>query len=311
MSREIIIQSQDKLSIVEENCKHYSKSGFTAIQIGPIQPCKLSLKDDIYEDWWKLYQPYSFEIGNPLGNKKDLINLCKEAHKYNLKVVVDIVLRHVASDDFDCTKKNENVSHNLLYNKYFWSNAQNINNYNDRWQCTHLATGMPMLDYWNYDLQDLYIKFMDELISCGVDGFRLDQGKHYCLPFEDKRCHFWQRVFGRYKDKFNYAECIQCDKWLLDKYSEYINVLTDKEASDKSKMVIYVESHDSYLNNSEAGYTKNMEDSMLLNEYENMLKYNKYSNILFYERKPIKNRKKTDFNLYKSEIMSYINHKYI
>lgn len=71
--------------------------GFNYIQISPVTPTKNETKNI----WWMLYQPTDFVIGNYLGDKKDLINLCEEAKKYNIKIIVDVVLRHLASDDYN------------------------------------------------------------------------------------------------------------------------------------------------------------------------------------------------------------------
>ena len=70
-------------------------------------------------------------------------------------------------------------------------------------------------------------------------------------------------------------------KNLIDEYCKYINVLTDSIGSDKSKLVTFVESHDSYLDDT-IGYTRNMTDDMLTNEYRILCK--NYPNTLFYAR---------------------------
>lgn len=41
-----------------------------------------------------VYQPNDFIIGNGLGDAEALKSLCAEAHKYGVKVIVDVVANH-------------------------------------------------------------------------------------------------------------------------------------------------------------------------------------------------------------------------
>jgi len=228
-----------------------------------------------------------------------LIELCREAKKRGIGIISDIILRHTAGTNDGKLVPHEDVAEQLKNNKYFWTNAENTTNYKSRFCATNMAFGMPMLDYFNYQLQDLYIEFLEDLKRCGISGFRIDMGKHFALKEEDDRCDFWERVFGKYKDMFNYAECLECDKNLLDKYTKFINVLTDSSASDRSKMVIFIESHDTYHT---FGYTKKMNDRMISDEWKNLLKSNRESHMLFFSR--------PDSNLWQSDEIKNINNQY-
>ena len=123
--------------------------------------------------------------------------------------------------------------------------------------------GLPGLRTDNYDLQDKIIDFLNKLIDCGADGFRFDAAKNIALPSENN-CNFWIRVLGelKKKDLFNYAEVIFTPKNLIDEYCKYINVLTDSIGSDKSKLVTFVESHDSYLDDKIKKQDGNMQISL-------------------------------------------------
>ena len=69
------------------------RQGFDAIQISPLQ----NTKDDASTEWWMLYQPINFNIGNRIGNRDSLKRLCDEAHKNGLIIVADAVINHLAS----------------------------------------------------------------------------------------------------------------------------------------------------------------------------------------------------------------------
>lgn len=248
------------------------KQGFEAIQISPIQPCKEG------NEWWKLYQPFDFAIGNKIGTKEELIDLCSRAKKEGIKIIVDVVLNHVAGKDNGEVKPHENVNRRFLKDGYLKDNKC-ISNWENRWEVTHNSIGLPTLNTYNYDIQLMAIDFLNELIDCGVSGFRFDSAKNIALPHED--CNFWVNVLNGLKEKnlFNYAEVINASTQLIEEYQKYINVLTDGYSWDKEKLVVFPFSHDTDLT---FNYTKNMSDSMCMEEYKVLAEL--FPHIIFYAR---------------------------
>jgi len=288
--RKIILHSfLWQLKDITKNLNIIKEQNFNVIQISPINEIKEG------SEWWNFYQPLSFSIGNKTGTKEDLIELCKEAKKLGIDICADIVLRHCATDDGQLIPSKA-VDEKLRNNPKFWTNSKNTVDYNNRYAVTHGAFGLPILDYDNKELQDIYIKYLQELKDCGIKSMRIDMGKHFSLPSEGS--NFWERVFGKYNDMFNYAECLESSKELLDQYTPFINVLTDGTASDRSKMVIYIMSHDTELT---FGYTKHMDDNMIIKEWNYLLKEYKESHVLFYARELS--------DLWKSEEIRKINFK--
>lgn len=55
---------------------------------------------------------------------------------------------------------------------------------------------------------------------------------------------------------FLYSEIIFAEKSIVDKYCEYINVITNYTGSNINKIIKYVENHDTYLSAGDLGYTK-------------------------------------------------------
>ena len=81
---------------IKENIKEIVNAGYTWIQISPVQGTKD--KSLVVKDWWMLYQPINFKIGNfQLGSREEFIGMCAEAHRYGLKVMVDVILNHMAN----------------------------------------------------------------------------------------------------------------------------------------------------------------------------------------------------------------------
>ena len=244
------------------------EQGFDAIQISPIQGTK-----DSGMEWWKLYQPTNFKIGNTqIGIREQLRELCAVANQYGIKIIVDVVLRHVAGDPQNPLAPHKDVDPELL--PYLCKEQIPCNNYEDRWQCTHRCTGMPMFDYNNPNYRIKVIDFLNELLDCGVWGFRLDQLKHYALPQEGSD-------FLTCLQPYNfYGECFFCDQWVLDEYSKYMKVLTDGRPSDISRLVAKFETHDDFL---EFKATNRMTDHMRLVEWDVLVNHCGYDS-LYYAR---------------------------
>ena len=263
------------------------------IQISPIQP----LKEYTYV-WWTLYQPCGFTINNNwIGSKKDLISLCNKAKKYNIKIIADVICNHTASNNSNKFLPHEKVDKILINRSDFWKEKIEVHDWNNRYEITHFNMGLPGLNTSNHDLQDIIIKFLNELIECGVRGFRFDAAKHIGLPEEG--CDFFIRVLNNLNNKeelFNYAEVIFSEKFITDNYAKYIKVLTDSYGSNKDTLVTFIESHDTYY---EFKYTTKMTDEMITHEYDILT--NNFNNTLYFAR-PF-----DDF--WKSEIIKRINYK--
>lgn len=250
--------------------------GFEAIQLSPLQTGKFV---NIGDEWWKLYQVYGLSIGNALGTEEDLKNLCKAAESYNLRIILDVVLNHVASKDDDNLKPHDNVDSFLLSNEHFFKENVVIKNWENRWEITNYSIGLPSLRLENHELQDKIIEFLNHLIDCGVSGFRIDAGKHIKLPEEGS--DFFTRVFSNLKKKglFNYAEVIFSPQEIIDTYSKYINVLTDSYGSEKNKIVTYIDNHDL---EKEFKVTERISSDSIVHEYKRIC--GMYKNTMFYMR---------------------------
>ena len=271
MSKRIIFHACDwDLDAITDNLETIADMGFNYIQTSPVTP----VKQEGYENWIK-YQPTDLRVEE--NTKAKLVRLCKEAEKYGIKIVVDVVLRHLAGKDDGSLYPHEKCNPDIVGRSDFWLPAYHGYNAHNRDECTKKCWGMPSLNYFNHDLQDIYIKFLDELIEYGVYSFRVDMAKHFALPEEG--CDFWTRVFGRYADRFCYGECIDLEHYYLEMYSKYIAVLTEQMFNNDGRLVTWVESHDTYHF---FKTTRHMSDDMRLREWDILL--SSHDNVLWFSR---------------------------
>ena len=269
MSERVIHMYNWETKEIINRVQRIANQGFTAIQIPTVQPFKNSYKDK----WYWQYQPLSFDIGNEFGSKEELINLCNKAHEYGLKIIVDVILTHMASDDYGNIIPHPSVDKKLVESD-IWKSFDRIYNWNDRYEVITKSHGMPTIQLAKPKAQEFALDFINRLKQCGVDGLRLDSGKSIALPEEGN--DFLTKLP---KDMFIYAEVIFESKELIDKYCQYVNVLTSSYGSDRNRMVTFIDSHD--LMN-EFKVTSHYTSDIIKREYDILC--GNFPNTLFYVR---------------------------
>ena len=116
---------------IKDNIQEIEEAGYDAIQVSPPQECKVNkecckCKQEgkigctcFSENWYYLYQPTNFKIGNySLGTKEEFEEMCAVAKQHNIKIIVDLVLNHVSIDlnsVSDDVKKIPNVNFVSLF----------------------------------------------------------------------------------------------------------------------------------------------------------------------------------------------------
>ena len=252
---------------IKEELPNIAKAGFTSVQTSPSQG-----NAGNNATWYFAYQPYDFTFAaGGLGSKQDLINLCAEADKYGIKVIVDVVSNHLnGSMNYVAPKWNNN--------EYWHTHGSNID-YNNRWQVTHGDIGMRDLNSEHPTVYNAVRAYVDELKSYGVDGIRWDAAKHIGLPSEG--CDFWSAV-TKNSEMWHYGEILigptdnGGNDHLMKEYTNYISVTDNTYGRDmrysiqggnayshngnwanrgvaSDKIVYWAESHDTYANDGKYG----------------------------------------------------------
>lgn len=244
--------------------KQIKDTGYNGIQVGPVQQCKYG------DEFWKLYQPLSFQVGNRLGSYEELKELVRICHEDGLIVIVDVVLRHLAGTNDGRMEFNECCDRGIVSNQLLTMNHNgDITDHKDRWQMVNMNAGMPTLNYYSEELWNrCYMPFLDCLLrDIGADGLRIDQMKHLALPEEG--CNLLKNISERYADKYIYGEAINLGEVpgnYMEKYAKYAGLLLGEYEYywDDRKTIYFVESHDTYLT---FGYTRWMSDDDRINKW--------------------------------------------
>ena len=244
------------LADIQEEIPNIAKAGFTAVQTSPVH--ERAGKGSV---WYDVYRPYDFKIGNGLGTEADLKALCAKAHKYGVKVIVDVVANHTDHPNVAARLKDESLYHDRF----------GVGNWNDRHQVTFGMIGMWDLDTNNPTVQAIIKQYIQDLKACGVDGVRWDAIKHIGLPSEGDS--FMQNVVDQ--EMYNYGEILDStggdDNVLFPEYQTYMSITDNgygngfansfaggsinesvgnfnQRNAKTEKLVYWGESHDTYAN---------------------------------------------------------------
>ena len=261
-------------------------AGFSAVQTSPVNEC---LKGEgggmeLFGDgkWYYHYQPTDFKIGNyQLGTRDEFRAMCDEAHKYGVKVLVDVIANHTTTTLSAVSKDLIKAGGGSLETLYHKGNAKDISDYSNRLQCTtYKMGGLPDINTERPSYQEYFLSFLNDCIACGADGFRHDTAKHIGLPDDPKeddgfKNNFWERVtkdIDKAEDMFIYGEVLQGGNDRIVDYIKEIGRTTSSVYGSKIRaalvnriidtssvseywiddenlsIVTWVESHDNYIN---------------------------------------------------------------
>lgn len=246
-----------KLKDIETELPNIAAAGFTAVQTSPME--RNVNENDV---WYDVYRPYDYRfIDNAMGSRQDMIDLCREAKKYGINIIVDIVANHGTGSD---------EAHDPWWDvngRMRWGTGSI--NWNDRYSETHDELGgYGDSNSEDPEVQQRTLDYVRDLKSLGVAGLRWDAAKHIPLPSEN--CEFWNVVLSE-PGIWSYGEVLGMPAGdngasLLREYTSLMSV-TDPGMTgnyeheghywhgiNPDRLLYWAESHDTYCN---AGETVN------------------------------------------------------
>lgn len=255
---------------IKENMAAIKEAGYTSVQTSPINAVVVGNGGDkkFTEQWYYHYQPTAYTIGNyQLGTEAEFIEMNRVAEQYGIKIIVDAVLNHTTSDYNAISSEVKSIPK--------WTHGNTlIENWGSRWDVTQNS----LLQLWewntqNREVQQYLLKFLKNAVADGADGFRYDAAKHIELPGEypsEFGSNFWNVILNN-GSEFQYGEVLQDN---ISRDADYANLMSitasqyghsirdmlrNRNANagnlgnyqagvDPSKLVLWVESHDTYAN---------------------------------------------------------------
>ncbi|WP_217252591.1 alpha-amylase family protein [Streptomyces sp. AC602_WCS936] len=137
--------------------------------------------------WWTSYQPVSYKIAGRLGDRAAFKNMVDTCHAAGVKVVADAVVNHMSAGSGTGTGGSSYGKYDYpgIYSSYDFDDCRSeINNYRDRYNVQHCElVGLADLDTGEEYVRGRIAGYLNDLLSLGVDGFRIDAAKH--IPAAD------------------------------------------------------------------------------------------------------------------------------
>ncbi|MER7624246.1 carbohydrate-binding module family 20 domain-containing protein [Streptomyces sp. NPDC126503] len=137
--------------------------------------------------WWTAYQPVSYKIAGPLGDRAAFKSMVDTCHAAGVKVVADTVINHMANASGTGTGGTSfsKYAYPGLYSGADMDDCRTvISNYQDRANVQNCElVGLPDLDTGEDWVRGRIAAYMNDLLTLGVDGFRIDAAKH--MPAAD------------------------------------------------------------------------------------------------------------------------------
>ena len=137
--------------------------------------------------WWTSYQPVSYRIAGRLGDRAAFANMVNTCHASGVKVVADSVINHMSAGSGTGTGGSSYTKYTYpgLYSSPDMDNCTSqVNDYQDRGNVQNCElVGLADLDTGEEYVRGKIAGYLDDLLSLGVDGFRVDASKH--MPADD------------------------------------------------------------------------------------------------------------------------------
>lgn len=198
----------------------YIKSlGATAIWITPVVQ---NVPGGYHGYWTKDF----YKVDEHLGSMEDLKNLVSEAHKKNIKILMDYVVNHVGGGNPWLTDGK--------HNGWFHPDVE-IQNFDDPEECENgWLSGLPDLRQENPEVSDYLIKnALWWIDNTGIDGMRLDTVRHVPKSFWSK---FTKTIKAKYPSFYFLGEIWNDNTTYQEEYKESgIDGVTDYNLYDGLK----------------------------------------------------------------------------
>ncbi|MFF5404698.1 alpha-amylase family protein [Streptomyces misionensis] len=163
-------------SVARECTNTLGPAGYGYVQVSPPEEHIQG------SQWWTSYQPVSYKIAGRLGDRTTFKNMISTCHAAGVKVVVDTVVNHMTSGSGTGTGGTQYTKYNypgVYSDSDFHTCRTSIDNYQDRSNVQNCElVGLADLDTGAEHVRATIAGYMNDLLSLGADGFRIDAAKH-------------------------------------------------------------------------------------------------------------------------------------
>ena len=253
---------------VAKECEDFlGVAGYTAVQISPPN------EHITGPAWWTRYQPVSYKIESRGGTRAefaDMVERCKDA---GVGIYADAIVNHMAGFDSGSGVAGSAYSEFSYPVPYEFDDFHHcdrydddrIRDYQDLWEIQNCQLGtLDDLDTGKPSVQSKIAAYLNDLLSLGVAGFRMDAAKHVAhdelyaiLQLVDDHPFVYQEVIDHGGEPINAMNYVKIGMVTEFKYPPVIvqafehgnlDVLTDFWSQPgwlpADQAVVFVDNHD-------------------------------------------------------------------
>ncbi|GAB2594798.1 carbohydrate-binding module family 20 domain-containing protein [Streptomyces capparidis] len=168
-------------SVARECTRTLGPKGYGWVEVSPPQEHIQGAQ------WWTSYQPVSYRIAGRLGDRAAFADMVRTCHAAGVKVIADAVINHMSAGSGTGTGGSPYTKYDYpgyYQTQDFHSCRRPISDYRDRGDVQNCElVGLSDLDTGSEYVRGRIAGYLNDLISLGVDGFRIDAAKH--MPAAD------------------------------------------------------------------------------------------------------------------------------
>lgn len=214
---------------ITEKLPYLDALGVTGIWLMPIHPSDTYHKYDV-KDYYAIDQAY--------GTMQDFEHLLQEAKKYNIKIIMDLVLNHTADDHpwFLDAQNRETCQKCSFYHFSDTAKAGYVKGKGNFYYEARFWEEMPDLNLENEEVKEEIKKIAHFWLEKGVHGFRLDAVGHFFEEEALKSIAFTKEFVAYVKsvkpEAFVVGEVWKSEQAILPYYKSGIDALFDFGGSE-------------------------------------------------------------------------------
>lgn len=171
-------------SVATECTSTIGPAGFGYVQVSPPQEHIQG------STWWTSYQPVSYRIESKLGTRAEFAAMVQACRSAGVGVIADAVINHTTGADIGSGTGVAGSSFGTdsfpgIYGAADFNDCRsNITNYTDRYQVQNCRlVSLQDLRTGSEYVRNRLAAYLNDLLSLGVAGFRIDAAKH--IPAAD------------------------------------------------------------------------------------------------------------------------------
>lgn len=165
---------------IAQECEFLGAQGYAAVQVSP--PNEHAVISEMGFPWWQRYQPVSYKLVSRSGDRAQFTRMVDRCKAAGVDIYADAVINHMAAIEQGVGSAGTRFRRYHYPGLYQYSDFHPCRtpiNYLDHNAVTRCElSGLPDLNTSSAHVQRRLVAYLQDLVSLGVAGFRIDAAKH-------------------------------------------------------------------------------------------------------------------------------------